>query len=62
MSYTKSIMDTDANKMKFLTFIFALLFLVTAGGFLAFAFMDVPLNKTVVTKTISNDRFFSADS
>ncbi|HEY8191708.1 MAG TPA: hypothetical protein VIG74_04725 [Alphaproteobacteria bacterium] len=36
----------------------AIVVVILVGGFAAVTFMDIPVQQTEITKTISNDRFF----
>lgn len=44
--------------MSFVKIVFGLLVVLSVGGFVYFSLTDIPVEKTTITKTIDNERFF----
>lgn len=44
--------------MKFIAIVFCMTLVLAAAGFVAIAFIDVPVEQTEITKTVSNDQFY----
>lgn len=47
--------------MKLVVLLCSVVMLLLIGGFAYFTVADVPVEKTTISKTISNERFFNAN-
>lgn len=48
--------------MKFIAVAFCLTLVLAVAGFVAVAFIDVPVAQTEITKTVPNDQFYNSNS
>lgn len=45
--------------MKFIAIVFCMTLILAVAAFVVIAFIDVPVEQTEITKTVSNERFYN---